>query len=319
MSVITEAQHLFGSGREAEALARVESAAAAGDVEAMVTLANWRLFGIGGRRDPGEAQTLFAMAADAGSLQAARLHAYLVGNGTGSPADPERAREMLRALAPDDPVSARQIDLLDAMPPVETVRKLPATVLSKDPPAWMIRGLLSEAECAYVIEVAAPELQPSFIVDPESGRPVPNPIRTSSGMNFDPALEDLVVHAINRRIASATGTQVDSGELLQVLRYAPGEEYRPHLDVLTGVANQRDWTALIYLNEAYAGGETQFDQLGIAVKGNAGDALVFRNVTADGRGDQRTRHAGLPVTRGQKWLATRWIRRGPYDPWNDAA
>lgn len=314
MSAITEIQELFGSGREADAAAMLEEAAGAGDEAALFMLANWRLFGIGGRRDPEEAHELLARA---GSADALRLRAILVGNGTGRPADPEAARDMLRAL-PSDPAAARQLSLLDAMPPLDAVRKLAVSALSKDPLIWLIRGLLSEAECDYLIAAATPALKPSFVIDPLSGRRAPNPIRTSTGMNFDPTMEDLVVHAINRRIAAATATQVDAGELLQVLRYAPGQEYRPHLDMLTGVANQRDWTALVYLNDDYEDGETQFDRLGLAVKGKKGDALVFRNVTQDGRGDQRTRHAGLPVTKGEKWLATRWIRRGPYDPWNDA-
>lgn len=316
MTLIAEAQTLFGSGRHEEAAARLEQAADGGDAEAAFMLANWRLFGIGGRRDPAEAQALLSRAAEAGSIDAARLRATLVGNGNGSPADPARARDMLRELAPD-PASVRQLELLDKMPPLDAVRTLAADILSRDPPIWLIRGLLSEAECGYLIAAAMPAMQPSFVIDPLSGRPVPNPIRTSSGMNFDPGLEDLVVHAINRRIAAATGTKVEAGELLQVLRYAPGQEYRPHLDVLQGAANPRDWTALIYLNRDYEGGATRFDVLGIAARGEIGDALVFRNVKPDGEGDERTRHAGLPVTSGEKWLASRWIRREPYDPWSE--
>jgi prolyl 4-hydroxylase len=43
--------------------------------------------------------------------------------------------------------------------------------------------------------------------------------------------------------------------------------------------------------------------------------LMFENVAADGRPDRRSRHAGRPVLSGTKWLATRWIRSAPYDPW----
>jgi prolyl 4-hydroxylase len=43
-----------------------------------------------------------------------------------------------------------------------------------------------------------------------------------------------------------------------------------------------------------------------------GDALLFRNADADGRPDPLALHSGLPVTRGVKYLASRWIRAEPF-------
>ena len=43
------------------------------------------------------------------------------------------------------------------------------------------------------------------------------------------------------------------------------------------------------------------------MRGAIGDMLVFPNLGADGQRDDRMLHAGLPVTRGEKWLASRWI------------
>jgi len=134
-------------------------------------------------------------------------------------------------------------------------------------------------------------------------------------MNFDPAMEDPVVRQLNRRFAAITGTKVECGEPLHVLRYAPGQEYRPHFDAIPGAQNQRTWTVLVYLNDAYEGGATLFDQLNIQFRGAPGDALVFRNADQDGIPDPRLRHAGAPVAAGVKWLATRWIRAAPHDPW----
>jgi prolyl 4-hydroxylase len=51
------------------------------------------------------------------------------------------------------------------------------------------------------------------------------------------------------------------------------------------------------------------------VKGGRGDALLFRNALADGRPDPESRHAGRPVSGGEKLIASRWIRqRPPADP-----
>jgi len=55
-------------------------------------------------------------------------------------------------------------------------------------------------------------------------------------------------------------------------------------------------------------GETDFPKLNVRVRGSVGDMLVFRNVLATGEFDERMIHAGLPVTEGVKWMASRWIR-----------
>jgi prolyl 4-hydroxylase len=68
----------------------------------------------------------------------------------------------------------------------------------------------------------------------------------------------------------------------------------------------------LYLNDAYEGGATRFEARGIDFRGNAGDALIFSNVDEAGAPDSAARHAGLPVSSGVKWLATRWIRQRPY-------
>jgi prolyl 4-hydroxylase len=308
VSVLDEASRLARAGRRGDAVALVERAAAGNDSEALFALANWRLYGMFVARDAAAAHPLLERAAVAGNVEAALLRANLVGNGTGCPADPDGAEALLRGV--DHPSAHRQAALLDAM-------SAPARLtepLNEDPPVRFVRRLLSGEECRYLIEKAEPALRPSVIVDPATGRPKPDPVRTSDGMNFGPAQEDLVVQALNRRLAAVTGTAFECGEPLHILRYVPGQEYKPHLDALPGVPNQRRWTALVYLNEGYEGGATTFPDLAITARGEPGDCLVFRNVRDDGSGDPRARHAGTPVTGGVKWLATRWIRERPFDP-----
>ena len=310
MNVLDEANRLARSGRQKEAVALVQGAADAGDPEALSAVANWRLYGLNGPRDAAAAHVLLARAAAAGFGEAARLRAYLVASGTGCAADPGEARALLGEIAAADPLAEWQLALVEAM----GERPFEPDVLSVDPDVRLVRGLFSAAERAYLITLATPALRPSVIVDAATGRPKPDPVRTSEGMNFGPAQEDLVVNALNRRIAAATGTAYECGEPLHILRYSPGQEYKPHHDALPGVANQRSWTALVYLNGGYSGGETSFPELGLSARGEPGDCLIFRNADADGRGDPRMQHAGAPVTGGVKWLATRWIRERPFDP-----
>jgi prolyl 4-hydroxylase len=73
-------------------------------------------------------------------------------------------------------------------------------------------------------------------------------------------------------------------------------------------------TALIYLNDDYEGGETAFVRTGLKVRGKAGDVILFHNQGTDGGPNPMSEHAGLPVTNGAKYLATRWIREARWIP-----
>lgn len=315
MNILQEAQKLGRAGRQAEAVALVQRAAEDKNPDAMLMAANWRLFGLYGPRDLNAVHRLLADAAEAGQLEAARLRAYLIGNGTGCPSDPDLAFSLLENIEHQDPCAALQIAVLDQVPPVEAAANLPVTPLSEEPLIFGVADILPDSECDYLRKYAEPLLQPSWVIDPRTGQRIPHPVRTSDGTSFGPHEEDLIVQHINRRLAALTRTETGWGEPLHILRYSPGQEYKPHLDALSGTGNQRKWTVLIYLNEDFEGGETVFPELDLRFRGKKGDALVFLNVRKDGEADPLTRHAGLPVVSGEKWLATRWIRHGPYNPW----
>jgi len=64
-----------------------------------------------------------------------------------------------------------------------------------------------------------------------------------------------------------------------------------------------------------AGGATAFPKAGVTVQPKSGRAVVFDNLREDGSPEPDSLHAGLPVERGEKWLATLWIRQGQYRAW----
>jgi prolyl 4-hydroxylase len=81
-------------------------------------------------------------------------------------------------------------------------------------------------------------------------------------------------------------------------------------DAMTQVSRfgPRVSTILIYLNDDYGGGETEFPTIGWRYKGRPGDLLFFWNVTEAGEPDLLTLHAGLTPTYGEKWLLSQWVR-----------
>ena len=308
-SLSERAEALAAAGQAGDAYRLLTSPEAEADPEALFSLATWRLSGQIVRRDLPAARNLFRRAAEAGQQEAARIHTAFVGNGTGGPSDWASA---LRLLSEGSyPGAAAELALIEKMRlgPSGDPLDLPAERMLSDRP-WVATfpALFSAAECDFLIAEARPWLHPSLVIDPRTGAQLRNPIRTSDSMSFAYVQEVPGVHVLNRRIAAATGTDVRQGEALQVLRYRPGQEYRPHMDAVAGEPNQRILTALVYLNDDYEGGETSFLRTGLKFKGRKGDALVFRNALPDGRADDMAQHAGLPVTAGEKLIASRWIR-----------
>jgi len=317
MSLISErAVGLAASGQVAEAVRILSDASRAGDADADFQLGLWLFSGQYLVRKLAVARQAFARAAAAGHGQAGAIYIAFVANGTGAPPDWREALRLLASAAAYDPVSARQLALIQAMdiggdgsPRHISTFEQPCSVDT----VRLFRGLFSVAECDYLIETARPLLEPSVVIDPKSGAAIRDPIRTTEVAAFPVALEDPVIHQFNRRLAAATGTNVRQGEPLQVLRYLAGQEFKPHVDTLPFESNQRVATALVALNSGYEGGETAFLELDFQWKGNPGDALIFANVTAAGKPDGGVRHAGRPVTAGEKMLASRWVRARPLD------
>ncbi|WP_444854141.1 2OG-Fe(II) oxygenase [Sphingosinicella sp.] len=310
-----QAFQLLGAGRAPEAILIVNRLAAQGDANAQLTLAEMTWGGMV-KQDPVAARVLFEKSAQGGNAIAATRVTNLLASGIAGARDWGAALDRLGEEARRDPARKAALELIvkmrldDAGDPVT----LPAPErLSDAPDVIMSRQLFTAAECDYLARLAAPGFTPSVVND-AAGKAVRDPIRTSDGSTLHWLIEDPAVHALNRRLAAAAGTDAGQGEAMQILRYRPGEQYRPHFDFVRASDNQRMMTALVYLNEDYEGGETSFVKTGLKVKGLKGDALIFRSATADREIDPLSEHAGLPVTRGVKLLASRWIREKRWVP-----
>lgn len=187
------------------------------------------------------------------------------------------------------------------------------------PHVGVIEQFASEAECDWLMGRAQPLLHRAEVYDPERAGGRQENARSNSSVEFDIAQSDIVTMFLRARIAAASG--LARLEKSSVLHYAPGQAFAPHYDFLDPAmqgcvadlkANgQRAATFLIYLNDDFEGGETDFPELGWRFKGRPGDALFFRNIDAAGQPDRRTLHAGLPPTRGEKWLFSQWLRVPP--------
>ncbi len=187
-----------------------------------------------------------------------------------------------------------------------------------DPRVRTVKKVLEGWECDYLIQRAGPKLEPAQTSDSVDHGKSGSEYRTNSAAKFWLLQQDIVLAMIDRKIAFAAETPVDFAEDLVVLHYNPGERYYPHCDGFLpelpdqaaeiDLRGQRIRTILVYLNEDFSDGETYFLHADKKIKLPPGDAVMFENVTEEGDPDEHSVHEGLPVSKGQKWLASKWIR-----------
>lgn len=336
------AANLARAGRRDEADRWLLLAAAGGEPEALYTIATRQMHS---RAGAVAVAPQMADAAAKGSPSATRLVAVMRASGIGFPRDDAAAIEAVWRLARAGAAPMRSElgallilqhkDDLDAAALLsggeprawdDVARRLtlsprppPAPErLSASPEVFVFRDVIPRAVCAYIIARSAPRLAPAMVYDPRGGGMMRDPLRSSATASLSPLDLDLALVAVNRAIAAVAGLPEPHGEFLSVMRYRPGEQYRPHLDAIPPGPDlerngQRVKTALLYLNDGYEGGETAFLSAGLKVKGRPGDIVIFSNVLGDGRGDPASRHAGLPVRSGEKWLASKWFRERIFD------
>jgi len=176
---------------------------------------------------------------------------------------------------------------------------------------------LSDEECEHLIGLATPRLRRSTMTDPKSGTKIPADYRNSDGMFFR-LREDPFIAQLDERFAALMSCPVENGEGLQVLHYGPGGHYRPHFDFLVpsnptnaesiARSGQRLSTLIVYLNDVLEGGETVFPEIGLSVVPRRGDALYFEYTNSRLQVDTKTAHGGAPVSKGEKWIVTKWMR-----------
>jgi prolyl 4-hydroxylase len=189
------------------------------------------------------------------------------------------------------------------------------------PVVALLGDVLSRDECERLIEIGRKRVERSSVVDPESGDEIHIDERNSEGAFVNESTDPLV-EMIDRRLAELLDLPAENGEDLHILKYGVGGEYRPHYDYFpeeqagsrhhVARGGQRIVTVILYLNEVEQGGDTTFPEIDLRIHPRPGNALYFEYCNDLGQVDPKTLHAGTPVEKGEKWIATKWIRRGRF-------
>lgn len=178
----------------------------------------------------------------------------------------------------------------------------------EEPLIVILGNVLSEDECDELIRLSKDRIRRSKIGKTNEI----DELRTSSSMFFQEG-ESEIVTRIEKRVSHIMNIPFEHGEGLQILNYKIGQEYKEHFDFFLSVdrivSNPRISTLIMYLNDVEHGGETFFPKLNFSVSPQKGMAVYFEYFYDDHALNELTLHGGAPVITGDKWVATKWMRR----------
>ena len=123
------------------------------------------------------------------------------------------------------------------------------------------------------------------------------------------------LRSVLNRISVLSGLPLENQEAPHVVKYDVGGEYKHHYDSFDDKGpdvqrgGNRTHSFLVYLNDDFRGGGTEFPHLHQRVKPELGKLVWWRNLDDKGQRLESSKHAGLPVEEGTKWILVVWVRQ----------
>ena len=186
-----------------------------------------------------------------------------------------------------------------------------------------IQRVLTDSECASLVSAARPSLAQSKVVNSDPSGPHDSEVVVGARTSHQAWLTEQhpsAGPAVASLLGAASGlTGVRRRDLLEsvmVARYRPGEKYDAYHDACTAGCEKapvyRRATLLVYLNDDFEGGTTTFPRIGFTAEPRAGSGVLFYNTEPEtGAVIPESLHSGDPVVRGEKYIATAWVRFPP--------
>ncbi|MFN2334334.1 MAG: hypothetical protein ABR550_07920, partial [Wenzhouxiangellaceae bacterium] len=199
-------------------------------------------------------------------------------------------------------------------------RPKPMQWIDSQPRVARIRDFITREERTQIISMVSGALVPPEHYTGGAANSTENVFFNGTGMYFSALTADVMVRAIEYRIAQTTGLDMRGFEPSSIIGYAPGQEYQPHVDYFNeqelatsakspiSIKGQRIVTFLICLEAPESGGETLYPKADLKVAHARDDAMLHYNTLPDGQPDEMSLHHGLPIERGRKLILRTAIR-----------
>lgn len=182
---------------------------------------------------------------------------------------------------------------------------------------FIIHDLITPDYCNKIIDYALPNLSDSQVI---SGKNIS--IRNSQQCWINK--NNPLVSPIYNKLFNIFHIPIQNAEFIQIVRYLPNQYYNEHHDACCDDniycsdfikrGGQRILTVLIYLNDDFIDGFTYFKNLDLKLKTKPGSAIAFYPTAKNSNQcHPLALHAGLPVTKGVKWIANIWYRENKFN------
>lgn len=183
-----------------------------------------------------------------------------------------------------------------------------------------IENFLTKEECDQIVEFSLKEIQ-SCAGSCKFMKMHPVEIKDES---FE------IWAKIKNSISEKIQLPLENQEKLLAIRYDVNGSYSEHYDSFLkhrensiytnqfyeqsiASGGQRKITVIIYLNDDFTGGETNFPQLKIKIKPEKGKLVFWNNLDENADTNLNMIHAGMPVLNGQKWVLVIYVREKKYE------
>ncbi|WWT39484.1 prolyl 4-hydroxylase [Microcystis phage Mel-JY01] len=167
-------------------------------------------------------------------------------------------------------------------------------------------------ECANIIKLCKDKLHKMITMNEDSsGR-----IATGTWLYYQDNIPE--IKKLCEIISIGGGKPIENQEGVNIVRYLPGGKYSPHYDFFEPDAEyfnaemakggQRIQSWILYLNDNFSGGETEFIIEKQYIKPKTGALVGWNNTLRGGVVNRKSLHTGHTVRVGEKWVAIVWVR-----------
>lgn len=182
---------------------------------------------------------------------------------------------------------------------------------------YEIEDILTHTECDELIRVSKNVgLETSNVLN-AAGEELDKSFRTSEQL-WLPLNYNKIIKKLSDYNKSLTNLPYENQENIQIVHYYTGGLFKLHADACVydkitcdktanrNNSGQRKSTLLIYLNDNFEQGETEFPSINKKIIPKKGKGIFFYNIDKNEKVLLESYHMGNPVVNGEKWIATIW-------------
>lgn len=179
----------------------------------------------------------------------------------------------------------------------------------------MINSFLPNEALSEMMILSKPYIFDASVIGDKTTK-VNHQIRNNSHFPIPIPNNSIILALTERHLAFLSAVNIAHFEPPVILKYEKGQYYKWHYDAILPSTDkltkeiqsfgQREKSIILYLNDKFQGGETEFKSPFLSLKPKMGHYIMFDNL--DENNKPSSIHRGAEVLYGEKWVMTIWTR-----------